>query len=196
MSTRIAISSGTSARSGETAHSFAALCRTAAEVQENSVAVPTIAIYDTAAAQWWNAGAVVWQGAKVANNMTQVDVANLVGAYSFALDLTTLPTAEADLFIEVTRADTADTDVAQVLVRHSTLTAVIADDGDVANPVATMQDLMHMLRTLFAHVEVVDDAAKQQVHMRADGVTPAMTFDLVDAGGIPTVREVFRRTRT
>ena len=193
---RIGLVSGERAPATKT-HRFAVVCGDAAGQPENAGApLPTIAIYDRGQAKWWNDVGAVWQGAKVANDTVAVDAADLVGAYEFSLDLDTLVAKETELFIEVTRADTGDDGMHIVFVRHEGLTGVITDDGAVADPVSTIQDLFHALRVVHTHKQVLSDDTKTHQFLESGGVAVALEFDCTDAQDVPTVREVFNKTRT
>lgn len=69
------------------------------------------------------------------------------------------------------------------------------DGGVVADPVQSWGDLFYALKVFLTHNRLIHDADKQEQFMQADGTTVAMSFDLKDAGDLPSVREVFKKTR-
>lgn len=163
-------------------------------VDESSAAntglVLTVKVQNVGTSKWWDADTGTWVVPVDSAPATEVDAVNLPGLYELVVDLT--DEGECDLRVHVSVG--TDTCTWVVNVRHSLNTLPVAG-GAVADPVETLGDLLTLLRTVYSHNQIVSDALKQLIYLQEDGETPALAFDLKDASGSPSAREVFEMTR-
>ena len=165
----------------------------------------TYALLNTASGQWWDAVGGLWSVAKIDNAMAEVSAVDLPGVYFTSIDHAILDPAEVEsnYLIEVI-SDSAgglpvaprDTEV--VRMRYDLLTLKIGDAdvaGTVAKPVRTLLQLWRAIKVAFTHNSTLDDATKKQIFYKEDGATIAMSFDVKDAAGMSSIREICRSER-
>lgn len=149
----------------------------------------TAALYDPANNLWWNATSVEWQAGREDNAMAELGG----GFYSLSFDPASLGASEVDYAVVVATAAPSTSTMA-VKFRHDLRhTPVLAASAPAV--VQTLGDLANLLSAWFSCSIVVDDDAKQLVVYQSDGVTPAIQFDLNDAGGVPSAMDPFQRIR-
>jgi len=149
----------------------------------------------------WDFGTSTWQLLPLSAALTEVDAVNMPGLYARSIDwsvLSPVSGAEADFNVYVS-VPTVPVDYAVVLkLRQGLSTLTVADSvvpTPAASPTLTMGELMTALMVFVRNNQFLDDIQKQQIFYKADGVTPAMTFDCKDAAGLFTIREVFKKER-
>jgi len=176
----------------------------AAFYSANGIGVPAetvkLRIQRASDSLWWDFGTSSWE--VWVNNLvlTELDAVNLPGLYSASLDwaaLSPVPGAEGDFNVFVYVSAVADD--AGVLKLRQGLSTLAVNDGVVPTPAAspnlTLAELLTALMVYVRNNQQINDAAKQHVFFSADGVTPAMAFDTLDAAGLATTREVFKKER-
>ena len=161
----------------------------------------TYALYHSGTGEWWDNVGLVWGVGKTANAMAQIGAVDLPGVYASEFDHHNLDPGDGEsyYYLEVTNTNSAGnpaapTDAKVLEFRHDLASLPVAD-GPVANPILTLSDLFQALMVYMTQNRVIDDNAKTLTFMQQDGVTPAMVFDLKDAGDAPSVREVFKTER-
>ena len=155
----------------------------------------TYAIYAPATGLWWNATNVAWEAARVENALPAVVAFD--GIYTVALIHADLSPGEnaGDWLVEVTSdAVGSPRACSAIFVRHTATSAPIVDNT-VADPPDTVVEILRALRYFLVGERQVDDTSKRLIFYRDDGETVAMSFDLSDAAGQASVREVFHRVR-
>ena len=156
-----------------------------------AAAVVLISVQDVNTSKWWDNATGTWVVAFGSVAAIEVDDTNLIGLYERLIDVEGL--GETDLRCQATYDGVTLSWVVQV--RHTLTTQVVAN-GEVATPVATLADLLQLLKAVYSHDQILDDATKQCIIMQEDGVTPAISFDMQDATGAASAREVFKLLRS
>lgn len=157
--------------------------------------VLTAAIFRLEGELWWDKSTQTWEAARVENAMTETA---LEGVHALSLEGSDLsPTgAEYDLVVLVTVDDPPDHyHLHAVHLRNSPASFPVADE-EVPNQITTVSQLFNALAAMVANNMKVDDSTKQLIIYQSDGETPALTFDLKDAAGLPSTLEPFIRART
>lgn len=179
---------------------LAAMCRDDAGAAQGGRTV-TYALRN-ADGEWWDDDQQLWVADKTANPMSEPEAVDMVGVYTATLDHNQLSPGrdEMELLCEVlsTGAGNDPTDIVVLSIEHDLMTLPLDDDSYDTDPMdypARLVDLWRSLKALFTQSNKIDDVTKTMVVYHEDGTSPAMTFDLEDATGQPSVREIFRRIR-
>ena len=153
----------------------------------------TYALFDLTTNRWWDATDEAWEVNRVENAMALLDPA---GIYSADVDVVTAnpATLAKEWLVFVTCDNPALQSARGLSLRHSLMTQPVADAAIPAD-VSTLSDLLTLLRATFSHDQIVDDTTKRLIIYQADGVTPAIQFNLKDAAGTATTREPFQLIR-
>lgn len=144
---------------------------------------------------WWDNSTQTWEAARVENAMTETA---LEGVHALALvgsDLS--PTgAEYDLVVVVTVDDPPGHHHPHAVHLRSSQGSFPISDETAPAQITTVSELFNALAAMVANNMKVDDSTKQLIIYQSDGETPALTFDLKDAAGLPSTLEPFSRART
>lgn len=199
----IKIASSSEWRSGA-AFRLEAMCRDDNGAAQTGRTV-TYALQNNSGGQWWNAAGGVWAGAKVNNPMAQVDAVNLPGLYATALSHTALDPAnlEGQYTLEVTNTNgggtpAAPTDLGTVRLRYDLWSMKISDaviPDVIPKHIVYLRHLFKALKVVLTHNRKLDDVTKEEKFFAEDGTTVVMSYDLEDAAGNSSVREVFQKKR-
>lgn len=151
--------------------------------------VLTVAIWDPTSELWWSALGPGWGALREEIPMTDDTVD---GLHTLDLDPAALNVGESDLVFVVTSVTKAATGV--LSWRYDMQGMPVTVDVVPGTP-ATFGQLAGMLAAWFGNDVKVDDQSKRLIVYLADGVTPALQFDLKDATGLPSAMEPFQRLR-
>jgi len=148
--------------------------------------------------KWWKSGTATWEVLFQTNALTPA-AADSPGLYLTSLDWTVLEPlgGEDDYYIQVVEDGEGDYEYATLSTRNGLSSTPVADSVVPAPGAAswTLADLFTLIKVALSHNQEIDDATKTQIFYKADGVTPALEFDLKDATGAASVREVFQKVR-
>ena len=162
-----------------------------------------ISIYNIGLQQYWNGNA--YQAAFVSVPMTQLVDGQGATRAVFTYSGLTLAATPEKFFIRVDVRDAAgvagnaqlsDDPMAVQLVETSlSLTDMPVADAAFAagDDVTTLGQLLSVLKLVNYNNQRVDDLAKKLIHYKNDDVTPGLSFNLKDAQGNLSAREVFRK---
>lgn len=194
-------------RPGDT-FTISAMCRDDNTVAEIDLGVSG-AIRRASDGRWWDQGLLQWIVLKAWTTLPQLDAVNLRGVYAVSFNHADLNPAKAeeDYYIEVQSdavgAPSDPTDVAFVQARHDIKSLKLGDaevvDPVIPNPIVNLFDLLRALKALMAQDTQLDDVTKTMKIFDEAGKAGAnviLEFDVKDAAGLPSVREVMQRLRT
>jgi len=194
-------------RPGET-FTVSALCRDDSDEPEAGLVV-SCAIRRVSDGQWWDASLSIWDVVKTLVTMPAVDAADLPGVYSTEFTHEDLDPGkdESDYFIEVTSdavgAPSNPRDIIFVQAWFDLKTLKIGDnqvaDPVLPSPLVTTFDLLRALKALLVQDTQLDDESKTLKVFDENGAVGANVvaeFNVSDAAGFPSIREVMRRYRT
>ena len=153
-------------------------------------AAVTVAIWNPSSNLWWSAADSVW-------SLVREDIAltasTTAGFHTLDLDPAMMVGGEVDLALVV--ASDMTSSVTDVLRWRYDLLHAPVTLGVIPPTITTVGQLLSVMALWNTCSVKVDDSAKQLVVYLADGVTPALVFDLKDATGLPSAMEPFQRVR-
>jgi hypothetical protein len=153
---------------------------------------PTVLVSDVGTTLYWG-GENGWVIA--ANAQTGVVASdNMTGLYKVEISI---PSTERVLYVYATSGSVSGKTEAQALLtRYRTVNEPVADAAfGAADAVDTVGKVMSAMRASTTGDQVIDDAAKQMKVFKADGATPALTFNLLDSAGLASAREIWKKVR-
>lgn len=155
----------------------------------------TAAIMRISDGLWWDNSTETWGAVRVENAMVETDLSGL-HALAFSGAAMSPTGAEYELAAVVTIDDPPAHYHVHCVNLRSSLGSFPIEDEAAPSQITTVAQLFNALAAMVANNMKVDDSTKQLIIYQSDGETPAITFDLKDAAGLPSTLEPFSRART
>tara|TARA_Y100001963_G_scaffold153008_1_gene238885 strand:+ start:94 stop:720 length:627 start_codon:yes stop_codon:yes gene_type:complete len=156
-----------------------------------------VSIYSVGLSQFWN-------GAAYQNNIAQLTLTQTVPGggpnykwYTYTAPAGVVRDVEDTLLISATGVTPNDDIISAqqaVVVEYDLRDMPVADAAFAAGDVVSkLSQLLSVLKLVHYNTQEVNDLNKRLVHYKNDGQTPGLSFNLKDAQGNLSAREVFKK---
>ena len=156
---------------------------------------PTAKIYDPTMDKYWRGAVTGWSEMPGAETGVVVDAANMVGLYKIEVAIPALP-QEGVLYVYATSASNSGKSAAQALLpRPRTVNEPVVASTFPANSHAdTVAKVFSLLKCVHLGDQEIDPLTKKLIISNSNDVA-AVSFNLKDATGLSSAREVWKKER-
>lgn len=158
---------------------------------------PTLSIYSVGLGQYWNGAA--YQAAETTVALTELTVGSYK-YYSYTAPVGLMRGVPDTLILSATGNSIANQTISAhqaIEVSYDISDVPVPDSAFAAGDVVTKFDeLLAVLKLTHFNNQEIDDLTKRLVHFKNDGVTSGLRYNLKDAQGNLSAREVFKKELT